>query len=50
MCNCDSNSITPALDDGYITEKNELPVYSVHAGDTGTCWYECQIVVVDHTK
>ena len=35
-CNCDSNSVTPMLDDGYINDKNQLPIYSFHAGDTGS--------------
>ncbi|CAG5122853.1 unnamed protein product, partial [Candidula unifasciata] len=35
LCNCDSNDEVWRKDDGYLTYKEDLPVYSFVAGDTG---------------
>ena len=35
MCNCDRNDNVERRDEGYLTDKNVLPVSSVHVGDTG---------------
>ncbi|KAK6991172.1 SCO-spondin [Biomphalaria glabrata] len=34
-CNCDSNDHVWRVDDGYLTYKDDLPVYAFVAGDTG---------------
>ena len=34
-CNCDKNSFPPTVDEGYITEKDALPLTAVSFGDTG---------------
>ncbi len=35
VCNCDANDDQWRQDAGYLTHKDDLPVYSVEAGDTG---------------
>ena len=35
MCNCDINDAEWRQDDGYLTYKDDLPVYAFVAGDTG---------------
>ena len=34
-CNCDSNDYVWRYDDGYLTDKEMLPVTKLHFGDTG---------------
>ena len=34
-CNCDKNEYAPTVDEGYITEKDALPLTAVSFGDTG---------------
>ena len=34
-CNCDINDVTWRLDEGDLTNKNDLPVTMFAAGDTG---------------
>lgn len=43
-CNCDANDEVWRFDEGFITNKVELPIYSFHAGDTGLYflyYYNC---------
>lgn len=35
LCNCDANDDVWRYDEGYLTDKYDLPVTAVHAGDTG---------------
>ena len=35
-CNCDENDEVWRIDDGFITNKAELPIHSFYAGDTGS--------------
>ena len=39
-CECDTNDYTWRYDDGYITNKDHLPIYSFTAGDTGNYRHE----------
>lgn len=34
-CNCDQNDEVWRFDEGFVTNKNELPIHSFYAGDTG---------------
>jgi len=34
-CNCDENDAEWRFDEGFVTNKNELPIHSFFAGDTG---------------
>ena len=45
LCNCDANDKTWRYDFGYLTDKNNLPVTEVHAGDTGHAGEEAQFFV-----
>lgn len=35
-CNCDENDEVWRVDEGFVTNKDELPIHSFYAGDTGT--------------
>ena len=35
LCNCDANDSTWRFDEGYITDKQRLPLTEVRLGDTG---------------
>ena len=35
LCNCDTNDYTWRFDEGYITDKQRLPLTEVRLGDTG---------------
>ncbi len=34
-CNCDANDYVTRTDDGYVTQKSDLPITSIRIGDTG---------------
>ncbi|KAH3884728.1 hypothetical protein DPMN_008714 [Dreissena polymorpha] len=34
-CNCDENDEVWRHDEGFVTNKDELPIHTFHAGDTG---------------
>ncbi|MBN3319749.1 NRX4 protein, partial [Atractosteus spatula] len=34
LCNCDSNDHVWRMDEGFLRDKNSLPVKAVHFGDT----------------
>ena len=34
-CNCDADSTNNGVDEGYLTEKDHLPVTQLRFGDTG---------------
>ena len=36
-CNCDVNDDVTRVDDGYIMEKTDLPIRSVHIRKSGQC-------------
>ena len=37
VCNCDKNDEVLREDSGYLTSKDDLPMFGFYAGDTGTC-------------
>ena len=36
VCNCDKNDNVLREDSGYLTSKDDLPMFGFYAGDTGT--------------